>query len=94
MTIIDLFSGIGGLSLGFEQVGFDVISAIDMWPDAIKTYNHNRKQKVGQVITVEEFNETVLPSLLKKHKVNGIIGGPPCQGFFKVIYIDICRNHL
>lgn len=96
MEIIDLFSGIGGLSLGFEQAGFHVVSAIDMWPDAIKTYNHNRKEKVGQVITVEEFNESVLPGLLKKHKINGIIGGPPCQGFSTVgqRIIEDPRNKL
>jgi len=96
MNIIDLFSGIGGLSLGFEQAGFDVISAVDMWPDAIKTYNHNRKKKVGQVITVEEFNDSVLPELLKSNKINGIIGGPPCQGFSTVgqRIIDDPRNKL
>ena len=96
MEIIDLFSGIGGLSLGFEQAGFEVISAIDMWPDAIKTYNHNRKEKVGQVVTVEEFNESILPTLLKKHKVTGIIGGPPCQGFSTVgqRIIEDPRNKL
>ena len=55
MKIIDLFCGIGGLSLGFEQAGFEVISAIDMWKDAVVTYNHNRKEKVAKVETVEEF---------------------------------------
>lgn len=84
MKIIDLFCGIGGLSLGFEQAGFEVVSAIDMWEDAIKTYNHNRKNKVGQVITVEEFNEKVLKELLKTEKISGVIGGPPCQGFSTV----------
>lgn len=39
MKIIDLFCGIGGLSLGFEQAGFEIISAVDMWADAVKTYN-------------------------------------------------------
>ena len=81
MKIIDLFCGIGGLSLGFEQAGFDVVSAIDMWSDAIKTYNHNRKKKVGQVISVEEFNDTTLKDLLETEKITGVIGGPPCQGF-------------
>lgn len=84
MKIIDLFCGIGGLSLGFEQAGFDVVAAIDMWEDAIKTYNHNRTNKVGQVITVEEFNDTVLTDLIESDKITGVIGGPPCQGFSTV----------
>lgn len=96
MKIIDLFCGIGGLSLGFEQAGFDVVSAIDMWSDAIKTYNHNRKKKVGQVISVEEFNDTTLKELLETEKITGVIGGPPCQGFSTVGQRDINdpRNKL
>lgn len=84
MKIIDLFCGIGGLSLGFEQAGFDVVAAVDMWEDAVKTYNHNRKEKVSHVMTVEDFNDTLLPELAKTHKITGIIGGPPCQGFSTV----------
>ena len=96
MKIIDLFCGIGGLSLGFEQVGFEVVSAIDMWADAVKTYNHNRKEKVAQVMTVENFNETLLPKILKTHNITGIIGGPPCQGFSTVgkREIDDPRNKM
>lgn len=89
MKIIDLFCGIGGLSLGFEQAGFDVVSAIDMWSDAIKTYNHNRAKKVGHVISVEEFNDTTLKGLLETEKITGVIGGPPCQGFSTVGQRDI-----
>ena len=89
MKVIDLFCGIGGLSLGFEQAGFEVVSAVDMWSDAIKTYNHNRKEKVGQIISVEEYNETVLKELLKANKITGVIGGPPCQGFSTVGQRDI-----
>lgn len=96
MKIIDLFCGIGGLSLGFEQAGFEVVSAIDMWEDAVKTYNHNRKDKVGEVITVEDFNEKVLPQLIKSQKISGVIGGPPCQGFSTVgkREIDDPRNKM
>lgn len=96
MKIIDLFCGIGGLSLGFEQAGFDVVSAIDIWADAINTYNHNRKNKVGRVMSVEEFNSVVLPSILEHNHISGIIGGPPCQGFSTVgrRMIDDPRNQL
>lgn len=96
MKILDLFCGIGGLSLGFEQAGFEVVSAIDMWPDAIKTYNHNRDDKVGSVISIEDFNDTILPKLAQEHKITGIIGGPPCQGFSTVGQRDINdpRNQL
>lgn len=96
MKIIDLFCGIGGLSLGFEQAGFEVVSAIDMWSDAIKTYNHNRIVKVAKVETVEQFNEEDLPKLVKEHHITGIIGGPPCQGFSTVgkREIDDPRNQM
>lgn len=96
MKIIDLFCGIGGLSLGFEQAGFKVVSAIDMWSDAIKTYNHNRTDKVAKVETVEQFNEEDLPKLVKEHHITGIIGGPPCQGFSTVgkREIDDPRNQM
>ena len=79
MKIIDLFCGIGGLSLGFEQAGFEVISAVDMWKDAIVTYNHNRENKIAKVETVEVFNDNELPELIKSVHITGIIGGPPCQ---------------
>ena len=39
--IIDLFCGCGGLSLGFEMAGFESVLAIDMWKDAIESYNFN-----------------------------------------------------
>ena len=96
MKIIDLFCGIGGLSLGFEQAGFEVISAIDMWKDAVVTYNHNRREKVAKVETVEDFNEKELPSIISNHRITGIIGGPPCQGFSTVgrRVVDDPRNKM
>ena len=43
MKIIDFFCGIGGLSLGFEQAGYDVLAGIDVWKDALITYQANHK---------------------------------------------------
>lgn len=103
MKIIDLFSGVGGLSQGFEWSGFEPVVAIDFWDDAIKTYNHNRKNKVGISMDVTQFNDELLPNILKEHKIDGIIGGPPCQGFStarlsnateKIGKINESRNHL
>ncbi len=96
MKIIDLFCGIGGLSLGFEQSGFEVLYAVDMWEDAVKTYNHNRKDKVARVMSVEDFNKDVLPHLASENEITGIIGGPPCQGFSTVgkREIDDPRNKM
>lgn len=103
MKIIDLFSGVGGLSLGFEMEGFKSVVAIDFWDDAIKTYNHNRKDKVGISMDVTKFNNELLPNIIKEHKIDGIIGGPPCQGFStarlsnateKIGKINESRNHL
>lgn len=96
MKIIDLFCGIGGLSLGFEQAGFEVVSAVDMWKDAIVTYNHNRKDKIAKVETVEDFNDKELPELIQREHITGIIGGPPCQGFSTVgrRNVDDPRNKM
>ena len=103
MKIIDLFSGVGGLSLGFEMEGFESVVAIDFWDDAIKTYNHNLKDKVGISIDVTKFNDELLPNIIKEHKIDGVIGGPPCQGFStarlsnateKIGKINESRNHL
>lgn len=48
--IIDLFCGCGGLSKGFEKAGFEVKAAIDMWNDAVITYNQNHKKMLLNVV--------------------------------------------
>lgn len=80
MKIIDLFSGVGGLSLGFEWAGFETVASIDIWGDAIETYNHNRKNKCGVETDIASFNRDI-KKLIKNTKITGVIGGPPCQGF-------------
>lgn len=94
--IIDLFCGCGGMSLGFEKAGFLPALAIDLWDDAIITYNHNRKEKVGICKDIHELSGKLLENLKKDKNVIGIIGGPPCQGYSTVGTRDVNdpRNHL
>ena len=94
--IIDLFCGCGGLSKGFEMAGFEVVAAIDMWNDAIKTFNHNHKKDVASCEDIHNWDESFLKNLNVDNNIVGIIGGPPCQGFSTVGTRDINdpRNHL
>ncbi len=77
--LLDLFCGAGGLSLGFERAGFSVVKAVDFDRWSIETYNHNRKEKVGEIKDVTTIDKGYIESL--PDKIDGIIGGPPCQGF-------------
>ena len=58
--ILDLFCGCGGLSLGFENAGFEVALAIDIWSDAIQTYNKNHSKPVA--ICNRRYNASACPA--------------------------------
>ncbi len=94
--IIDLFCGCGGLSLGFEMAGFEPVMAIDLWKDAVVTYNHNRENKVGICEDICNLTDEYLDSLNPNGEIVGVVGGPPCQGYSTVGTRDINdpRNRL
>lgn len=71
-TLVDLFCGAGGLSLGFSRAGFQVIQAIEHWGSAVQTYRDN----LGHHVVESEITASteVPPAVV-------IAGGPPCQGF-------------
>lgn len=94
--IIDLFCGCGGLSKGFEMAGFETKIAIDMWSDAVKTYNHNKGKEVAVCEDVHNWDASFLDKLVADGDIVGIVGGPPCQGYSTVGTRDVNdpRNHL
>ena len=78
--VIDLFAGVGGLSLGFEQAGFQVVLANEYDAEIAAAYqkNHRESKMVVGDITKLDLEETFGPLA---GNVDVIIGGPPCQGF-------------
>lgn len=79
-TVIDLFAGVGGLSLGFEMAGFEVALANEFDPSIAEAYKKNRPgtKMIVEDITKLPVDETFGPY---EGKVTAVIGGPPCQGF-------------
>ena len=81
LNIIDLFCGCGGLSLGFENAGFNVLLGIDMWEDALVTYRHNHRNGNTLCADLATLSVEEVDKAINYEKVDVIIGGPPCQGF-------------
>ena len=81
LTVLDLFCGCGGLSLGFQQAGFNVKLGIDAWEDAIKTFNFTHKSAKGIVADLFSISPQEISKTTGLDTVDIIIGGPPCQGF-------------
>ena len=73
VLIVSLFSGCGGLDLGFEEQGFDTVVCVDNDFESCKTLRYNRPQ--WRVFEGDIKSFSVQPG------ADGVIGGPPCQGF-------------
>lgn len=79
-NIIDLFAGVGGLSLGFEMVGATVLMANEYDMSIASSYVKNRP---NNNMIIEDITKLNIDSTFKdiKNSVDVVIGGPPCQGF-------------
>src|SRR5687767_7266658 len=77
MQTVDLFSGCGGLSLGFQKAGFEILAAFDNWQPAIKVYRDNFHHPIFDTdLSKDEATEQI-----RNLHPEIIIGGPPCQDF-------------
>lgn len=78
LNFIDLFAGCGGMTLGFQNAGFNAVAAVDNWDPAIKVYRSNFTHEIHKLDLSD-----VQASLrhLESYQFDMVIGGPPCQDF-------------
>ncbi len=81
--IIDLFAGAGGFSLGAARAGMQVVSSVEIDPFANETHTRNfpTTKHLGIDISTLQGSDLLALSGLKPGELDGLIGGPPCQGF-------------
>lgn len=80
---VDLFAGAGGLSLGFEQAGFDVVAAVEIDPihAAIHAFNFPNCAVIAESVQKLSGADIRKRAGIGKLKVDVVFGGAPCQGF-------------
>lgn len=106
---IDLFAGVGGLSLGFEQAGFDIVTSVEYDPvhAAVHAFNFPRTEILCadiSTLSVERLREGIARGCAMHGsfdpewagEIDVVFGGPPCQGFSTMgkRLIDDKRNQL
>ncbi|MFH1799412.1 MAG: DNA cytosine methyltransferase [Candidatus Omnitrophota bacterium] len=79
LKVVDLFSGCGGKTKGFENAGYNLIGAFDNWRPAVDVYRANFKGHEIHEVDLSKTDECI--KIIKKLKPDIIIGGPPCQDF-------------
>ena len=82
LNVIDLFSGCGGFSYGFERAGFNVLVGVDNTEVALKTFELNHDNAIG--LHLDLHNDSSIDTIIENcnsKPVDVIIAGPPCQGF-------------
>lgn len=79
LKVLSLFSGCGGLDLGFENAGYQIVAAIDNWQEALNTLQRNFPKTEALNIDLGNFHKKEFN--IYEGTIDVVIGGPPCQGF-------------
>lgn len=95
---VDLFAGAGGMSLGFEQAGFDVVAAVEIDPVhcAVHKFNFPHCAIMPRSVVGLKGSEIRLAAGIGNRSVDVVFGGAPCQGFSMIgqRILDDPRNML
>jgi DNA (cytosine-5)-methyltransferase 1 len=103
MRVLDLFAGCGGMSLGFQNAGFEIAAAFDNWKPCMQVYKANFEHPIFE----KDLSDIENHRLLNEIEADMIIGGPPCQDFssagkrdenqgrgdLTVVFAEIVKNY-
>jgi len=78
---VDLFSGAGGLSLGFRQASFNKIFSVELDKDASETIRNNFPESFHFEGKIEDLSDEKIREIVGEKIIHIVCGGPPCQGF-------------
>lgn len=104
INVVDLFSGVGGLSYGFSHYKdgfFNIVLANEIEPDIAKAYSLNNPSVLMVQNDIKKINKEFLDGVLHNVKVDLVIGGPPCQSYSTLgkrlmddranLFVEYCR---
>lgn len=98
LVVLDLFAGVGGLSLGAARAGFEVAAAVELDKLALATHRLNfpNTKHIGKDVATLRGESLLAEMGIKQGALDGLIGGPPCQGFSNMGHkaVDDPRNAL
>lgn len=77
LRTVDLFSGCGGMSLGFKNAGYQLVGAFDNWQPAIDVYSANFDTPIFK----RDLSDASIARQVMELAPDVIIGGPPCRDF-------------
>ena len=87
LKALSLYTGAGGLDLGFEAAGFETVAAVEMDPDCVATLQANRDWPLAaESIHDVPSSRLLAMAALREGDADVLIGGPPCQPFSKCGY--------
>jgi DNA (cytosine-5)-methyltransferase 1 len=95
---VDLFAGVGGMTLGFEQAGFDVLASVEIDPVhcSVHKFNFPFWNILCKSVVDTTGNDIRKLSNIGEQEIDVVFGGPPCQGFSMIgkRFLDDSRNSL
>jgi DNA (cytosine-5)-methyltransferase 1 len=100
-TVIDIFSGCGGMSWGLHKEGFEIVCGVDLDETTLSAFANNFPQAHSIKANLADYSpQDLMKELqLKPEELDCLIGGPPCQGFSKNVpasrrFLDDAKNLL
>lgn len=83
INVLSIFSGGGGIDLGFRKAGFNIAYATDNWSIACETLKKNSKSTIVECKDVREVKYEEIKKRLKNKNIDVLVGGPPCPAYSK-----------